>query len=432
MHFRNLLQKKKTKMTEPQKLEAIIRLLGVAEIKMKKGWNIGLDASLLFGASTSRTLRSWIWYPTWLKHEGKDFQQMWTTSDDGEWLLWFCTHMINQPGWPTHQQLVFASCQCARLALRHIKPGQGRPLAAIEAAEAWTRGEATPDQVRIAARAADYIDHDYVSYCAAQAAYSAAWGVYAEEDGSCFRLAQALSGAASQTATAASYETAKAASSHTGNAMLFQCAELVRQTLEVPKFITNEFTTLQSAISCPKNATEPNESNRLWMEGYNALERGKDLYFKKEYYHALSNLDIAIASGFEGADAYGMRGGCLQSLRFDLDAIDDLTKAIEFDPQDSNNYFMRSISKAAVGDLRGRVDDLKMAIRLACIDGPTTHRYNSYAREKGFKDGVADMYRAELVKADQDIIRQASEDRRIQSRDTDLADKRPSLSRRRK
>ncbi len=27
-------------------------------------------------------------------------------------------------------------------------------------------------------------------------------------------------------------------------------------------------------------------------------------------------------------------------LQFDLDAIDDFTKAIEFDREDSNNYFM--------------------------------------------------------------------------------------------
>ena len=83
-------------MSEAQKLEAIIRLLGTAKIRMKRGGHVGLALSLLFGASTSHVLRSWYWRPVWLEFKGKDFHQMWTTSDRGDWLLWFCTHMIDQ------------------------------------------------------------------------------------------------------------------------------------------------------------------------------------------------------------------------------------------------------------------------------------------------------------------------------------------------
>jgi len=437
------------KVTEAQKLEAIIRQLGVAEIRMKRGGHIGLAVSLLFGASTSRVLRSWYWHPVWLELEGKDLQQMWTTTDCGDWLLWFCTHMIDQPGWPTHQQVVLASCQCARLALRYIKPGQGRPLNAIETAEAWARGKATSEQVRDAGRAADYIDHDNTGYCAAQAAYSAAWAVYAKEDGACFRLAQAASGAARRTASAAGYElftaqleahdftpAARAARDRAEKATLRQCAELVRRSLNVPKIITTELVALQRANSFKKPATEPTESDRLWCEGYKALERGKDLYFKKEDQQALRYLDIAIDSGFEGVDVYGMRGGCLQSLRFDLDAIDDFTKAIQFDPEDSNNYFMRSTSKGAVGDLHGHVNDLNEAIRLAGIDSASTRSHNAHAREIGYKDGVIGMYRMQIMHANLDLEQQASDERRLQgpaaSLGPDLVTKRQSQARRRK
>jgi len=433
--------------SEAQKLEAIIRLLGTAEIRMKSGGHIGLAVSLLFCASTSRVLRSWYWRPVWLELEGKDFQQMWSTSDRGDWLLWFCTHMIDQPGWPTHQQVVLASCQCARLALRYITPGERRPLKAIETAEAWARGEATLEQVQRAGHAADCITGcDDLVYCAAKAAHSAAWAVYAKEDGACFRLAQAASDAATMAAEATGYElftaqleahdftpAASAARNCVEKATLRQCAELVRRSLKVPDILTTEFATLQRPIKKP--AIEPTENGQLWQEGAKALERGKDLYFQKEDPQALHYFDIAIDSGFEGADVYGMRGGCLQKLQFHLDAIDDFTKAIEFDHEDSNNYFMRSISKGAVGDLQGRIDDLNEAIRLAGIDSSSTRSYNAYARENGYKDGIAGMYSMQIMHANLEIEQQASDERRLQGPTAylgpDLVTKRQSQARRR-
>jgi hypothetical protein len=250
---------------------------------MKKGAHIGLSLSLLFGNSTSRVLRSWYWHPVWLELDGKNFQQMWTTCERGDWLLWFCTHMIGQPGWPTHQQIVLASCQCARLSLRHIKPSQGRPLTAIETAEAWARGEAITELVLQAGRAANYLDHDNTAYCAAQAAHSAAWAVYVEEDGSCFRLAQAASAAASWMASAASYELFTAeleardytpatdiARNKVKKVTLHQCADLVRRLLKVPESLTTEFAALQQPVKKP--ATRTTENDYQWQKGYKALE----------------------------------------------------------------------------------------------------------------------------------------------------------------
>ncbi len=365
---------------------------------------------------------------------------MWATSDRGDWLLWFCTHMIDQPGWPTHQQVVLASCQCARLALRYVKPGERRPLKAIETAEAWARGEATLEQVQRAGHAADCVtgDGDLV-YCAAQAARSAAWAVYATEDGDCFRLAQAASGAATYAAWATKREpeaftpAARAARDRVEKATLRQCADLVRRSLNVPKSLTTEFATLQRPIKKPTTGLTENE--RLWQNGYKALERGKELYFQNEVQQALHYFDTAIDSGFEGADVYGMRGGCLQSLKFDLDAIDDFTKAIELDPEDSNTYFQRSSSKGAVGDLHGCVDDLNEAIRLAGIDSSSTRSHNAHARENGYKDGVVGFYRMQMMHANLDLDQQASDERRLQgpaaSLGPDLVTKRRSEARRR-
>lgn len=271
-------------MNQPQKLEAIITHLRGAEAKMKEDDHIGFAMlclliffallyfiaghSLIFAALCSclglailfyywiRALRersSWYWGPVRREVQGKSLEQMWKTSDRGDWLLWFSAHMIGKPGWPTHQQVVLASCQCARSALKYIDRGETRPLKAIETTEAWARGEAILDEVRNAGRAADYPDHDSTAYCAAQAAHAAALAVYATEDGACFRLAQAASDAASRAASAVGYEifekqlgagdftsTARAVRDRAEKATLRECADLVRRTLTVPNALTNE------------------------------------------------------------------------------------------------------------------------------------------------------------------------------------------------
>lgn len=225
---------------------------------MKKGLHIGLTLSLLFNVSTPRALRSWYWEPVCREIEGKDLQQMWSSSDRGDWLLWFCTHFIGLPGWPTHQQVVLAACQCARLGLKYIPPDESCPLIAIKTTEAWARGEATFDQVKCAGQAADWVmlDGD-VQYFAAQAAHCAAWAVYAKEDGHCFRRAQGASGAAKEAAWATGWElfkarlkanesgSASAAAKKQGESVVLrQCADIVRRILAVPSCLTNEFETL--------------------------------------------------------------------------------------------------------------------------------------------------------------------------------------------
>ena len=70
--------------------------------------------------------------------------------------------------------IVSIACECARLALPYTK--DPRVLACIETTEAWTRGEATIEQVR-SARWAAYAAADAAAYAAADAdadAYAAA------------------------------------------------------------------------------------------------------------------------------------------------------------------------------------------------------------------------------------------------------------------
>ena len=103
----------------------------------------------------------------------------WRTCPRGDWLLWWLTRAGLD-----RKTLVLAACDCARLVLHLDTDEQERPRKAIEAAEAWTRGAATIEDVRAAAyAAAAYADAAYADADAAAAAYAdaAAYAAYAAD-----------------------------------------------------------------------------------------------------------------------------------------------------------------------------------------------------------------------------------------------------------
>ena len=85
--------------------------------------------------------------------------EAWAKCGRGDWMLWLTGRLFDKQGSPEHKALVFAACQCARLALPYVSQGEERPRLAIEAAEAWTRGEATLAEVRKAAHVVDAMAH---------------------------------------------------------------------------------------------------------------------------------------------------------------------------------------------------------------------------------------------------------------------------------
>jgi len=149
-----------------------------------------------------RARRSWYWESVRRSLTSQDIAGMWAHSERGDWMLWFAAHMIGKKDWPTHQQVVLAACQCARTALKHIPDGEARPALAIRVTEEWCEGKATLEQVRAAANALYGVTQDDTVYCAGRAAYSAAWAVFATEDGRSYRLPQAAGDAASRAAYA--------------------------------------------------------------------------------------------------------------------------------------------------------------------------------------------------------------------------------------
>ena len=70
----------------------------------------------------------------------------WEMCERPDWMIWFARRRSVE-----RKVLVRIACDCARTALRFVPEGEDRPRLAIEAAERWTRGEATIDEVRVAA-----------------------------------------------------------------------------------------------------------------------------------------------------------------------------------------------------------------------------------------------------------------------------------------
>src|ERR1017187_4806755 len=117
----------------------------------------------------------------------------WKTCARGDWMLWLLGKFNREPDSNSRRKLDMCACQCARLALKHIKAGEDRPRIAIETAEQWARreGGVTLDVVKSAAHATyaayaaiDAIDAaayaTYAAYAAAYAAIAAAAAAYAD------------------------------------------------------------------------------------------------------------------------------------------------------------------------------------------------------------------------------------------------------------
>ena len=116
----------------------------------------------------------------WLNTQ-TDPRVAWEMCERPDWMIWYARRRNVE-----RKVLVRIACDCARTALRFVPEGEDRPRLAIEAAERWTRNEATIDEVRVAAaRAALYAADaaDAAADAAAKAAaYAADAAAYAAAD----------------------------------------------------------------------------------------------------------------------------------------------------------------------------------------------------------------------------------------------------------
>lgn len=145
----------------------------------------------------------------------------WAECDRGDWMMWLVAKLLDR------RTTVTLACRCARLALRHVPVGEPRPLAAIEAAEGWVRGEVSIKDVRIASDAA------YAAYATFDATYTAATAAYAASSAATAAYAAAATAAYvadwTSVLAAAANRTSVLAAAADRTSVLTECADIVRE-----------------------------------------------------------------------------------------------------------------------------------------------------------------------------------------------------------
>jgi hypothetical protein len=141
----------------------------------------------------------------------RSVEEAWKECDRGDWLLWIAARVGVE-----HKKVVFAACQCVRLALPRVRAGENRPRKAIETAEAWCKGKAKRKDVRDAAYAA-------LAYADTPADIDAAYAAFAYTD---------TPADIDATFTSAIY-TAIAAPTAARATKLSKCADIVRQHIQL-------------------------------------------------------------------------------------------------------------------------------------------------------------------------------------------------------
>jgi hypothetical protein len=129
-------------------------------------------------------------------------EDSWLACERGDWLLWIAARLGVD-----RRLVVAAACDCARLALAYVPEGEARPRLAIEAAERWTRGDGTSEEVR------DACDAAYVAYASVSAAYAAYAAAYSSVSAVDFIYISYATAAADASATAVANASAAAAAS---------------------------------------------------------------------------------------------------------------------------------------------------------------------------------------------------------------------------
>jgi len=93
-------------------------------------------------------------------------------------------------------------------------------------------------------------------------------------------------------------------------------------------------------------------------------QKGRELYEKREYMEALLNLNKAIEIDPNYAAAYYVRGNIKEAFEDHHGAMKDYNKSIEKNPKFSDAYFVRGNVKMNLQDYYGAIDDFSAAIGL--------------------------------------------------------------------
>ncbi|WP_281233924.1 tetratricopeptide repeat protein [Flavobacterium gelatinilyticum] len=115
------------------------------------------------------------------------------------------------------------------------------------------------------------------------------------------------------------------------------------------------------------------------------LQKGKELYLSSRFDEALLYLDNAVNSEYDPA-AYELRAKCFQNLNYHSKAIEDFDKVIEENPLEFSYYYSRAVSKNAVSDLDGQIEDLQNCIHY-------------YKKSKNIENAILKKLETDLITA---------------------------------
>jgi len=166
-----------------------------------------------------------------------DPQEAWRICKRGDWMVWFISKQIEleKADIIEVKKLVRVLCQCVRvLSLPFLPAEETRPLTTIETVEAWTRGEASLEQVESAANVAACATADAAALFVAattDAARAVYYTAYAVCCAACATVdAVTLFVAATGAAAHAAYAACAAVDDARRSKILKQAADIVRES----------------------------------------------------------------------------------------------------------------------------------------------------------------------------------------------------------
>lgn len=138
-----------------------------------------------------------------------------------------------------------------------------------------------------------------------------------------------------------------------------------------------------------------------YLDGVEALKKGRHFIDSKKYEDALPFLDKAIDCDVK--DAYEDRAWCLQSLNYDFEAIEDFNKAILLKHDDCNLYYGRGLSKQKSADFEGAILDLELAYTFSKFKTKDNQWRNEQVKKRGY-DSIEYFYYTHLQTVKKDLV----------------------------
>jgi len=148
-----------------------------------------------------------------------------------------------------------------------------------------------------------------------------------------------------------------------------------------------------------KSSEYYSDKSDLEWDAFICYARGEKYFLESKFEEALEFFDNALEKGFKKKDIFEFRGICLQSLGYEFDAIEDFNKAILISPDNCHLYYHRALSKDAIFNYQGEVEDIEKAIELSKKDTSLNIQYTKDAVINGYQNGIIGMYEITLFRA---------------------------------